>query len=78
MIKTSQALGCLPSWLPGVDWIPVDMLAAILIDLALFMAETGKTCIFNVVNPDPTTWESLSSTILRRLGSEVRAVELSE
>ena len=33
---------------------------------------------YNMVNPGPTTWASLIKTILQRLGSDIRVVELNE
>ena len=78
LIKTSQSLGCLPNYLPDIDWIPVDRLAAAVCEISHFAAKTDKSLVYNMVNPHPTSWKLLVDTILKRLGPQVRTVELSE
>ena len=78
LIKTSQSLGYFPRNIPDVDWIAVDTLASIILDITHFTTETAETLTYNIVNPQRTPWTSLINPILQRLGSETRTVELSE
>ncbi|KAK4983486.1 putative NRPS-like protein biosynthetic cluster [Elasticomyces elasticus] len=60
LIQTSKALGRIPKSLPdAVDWVPVDKLAHIILDLMHDALDTHKSQIFNLVNPQPTEWETL-------------------
>lgn len=77
LIKTSQSLGCLPSYLPNADWIPVDILAAVVLDIAHFTLKTDHAWVYNIVNPTSTPWTSLNDTVLKRLGPQIKVVELS-
>ena len=78
LIKTSQSLGCLTSYLPDIDWIPVDRLAAAICEISHFAAKTGKSMVYNMVNPHRTPWTLLINTVLKRLSPQVRTVDLSE
>ena len=78
LIKTSQSLGYLPSYLPDADWIPVDLLASSILEIMGFAAKTGRTSTYNLVNPQSTAWTSLLDTALKHLKPQVQVVELSE
>ena len=78
LIKSSQSLGYFPSNIPDVDWIPVDTLASIVLDITHFTTRTAENLTYNIVNPQRTPWNSLINPILQRLGSETKSVELSE
>ena len=78
LVKTSQSLGCLPNYLPDADWIPVDSLAASILDIVHFAAETGRTLTYNIVNPQSTPWTSLLDVVRKHLKPQVQVVELSE
>jgi hypothetical protein len=67
-------MGMIPrtlAYLNNVDWIPVDVLPDIVIELIhsemglLHAAETknGSCLVYNVVNPKQTTWIALVPTI---------------
>ena len=79
LIKTSQSLGRLPDYVPHADWIPVDYLAATVLDIVRFAAKTEKTtCTYNIVNTYSTAWTTLLDTVRKRLGPRTEVVELSE
>ena len=78
LLKTSKSLGALPDHLPDPDWIPVDMLASIILEIAQCPAADGKAAVYNVVNPRATSWASLTPSILEHLSSNVRIVQLDE
>ena len=77
LVETSRSLGCIPSHIPDADWVPVDIIAKIILDIAHFAVDTGHTWTYNIVNPKPTAWKSLIGSVLGRLGPQVEVVELS-
>ena len=77
-IASSKHMGMIPhtlAYLNNVDWIPVDVLSDIVIELIhsetgpLHAAETknGSCLVYNAVNPQDTTWTKLVPTINSRL-----------
>ena len=71
LIQTSLALGRVPDTLPGaIDWIPVDTLANIIVDLVQGFEGGSELEIFNLVNPRITKWESLLPALERRSTAE--------
>jgi len=50
LVRTSQELGLIPDWLPEVDWIPVDLVAHIMVDILLTNTNDNRR-IFHLVNP---------------------------
>ncbi|KAE9365218.1 putative NRPS-like enzyme [Stipitochalara longipes BDJ] len=73
IITSSKHLGVLPEKLgifEVVDWIPVDTLAATIVELvqnSLHHNSSG-TKVYNLVNPRPTTWSALAPHIQRLAG----------
>ncbi|TKA64260.1 hypothetical protein B0A49_09579 [Cryomyces minteri] len=69
LIVTSRALGKMPSSLGSlnvVDWVPVDRVAQIVVDLvhARLTSQSSKSIdVFHVVNPRKTTWQGLIPTV---------------
>ncbi|KAJ9125226.1 hypothetical protein QFC22_000181 [Naganishia vaughanmartiniae] len=61
MIKSAQITGALPLIQDNPSWLPVDVAAKAVIDIAL----KGKTChkgrlpVFHVANPQLTTWQEI-------------------
>lgn len=84
VITSLMHLGCLPDSLGSmfsvVDWVPSDMLADVVVDLALAGPRSdGYTAqVFNLRNPRPTEWKDLLPAITeeahRRLGRELAVV----
>ena len=75
LIKTSKSLGLLPRDLPSVDWIPINRLAEIVLEVACsdYKSEQNHSA-YNLVNPHSTSWELLLDTIQGQLGSEIKVV----
>ncbi|KAL4988612.1 hypothetical protein BDW68DRAFT_158654 [Aspergillus falconensis] len=69
LLKTSKGLGVLPETLGGmfVDWIPVDTLARIILEiLATRLHETqteSNAAFFHLTNPTKTPWSSLLPSV---------------
>ena len=77
LIKSSQSLGCVPTYLPDANWIPVDITADIVLDIVHFATNTGHTRTFNIVNPKSTAWTAIIDTVLQRLGPQVKVVDIN-
>ncbi|ROW16995.1 hypothetical protein VPNG_01418 [Cytospora leucostoma] len=73
LVIGSLSMGCLPDNLGAqfteIDWLPVDLLANVLVDLVEGQpseesGRPGSTCVYNLRNPHTTTWESLLPAII--------------
>lgn len=82
LIKSSAYLRLLPESLSSsmteLDWIPVDLLSAALVELTLLRPEEPAR-VYHAVNPKTCGWETLLPTIQQQLGSEhIRIVPFVE
>ncbi|MCJ1251933.1 hypothetical protein MMC30_009171 [Trapelia coarctata] len=82
IIATSKNMGCIPESLGPmgtIEWIPVDLLAQIILELfnspAPLDPET-PTQVFHIVNASPTDWTALLPTIISHLGDTIETVPL--
>lgn len=80
VVASSKFLGAAPATIgQKVDWIPVDELAKITSDLVDavegYREKAGFTPVYNVVNPNVTTWEKELLPAVRTLTSEVVPLE---
>lgn len=91
LVMGSKEMGCLPDNLgpqfSEIDWVPSDILADVLADLALSQCdpedgpeshgatnnEAGGARVFNLRNPCTTSWESLLPTIVEALKTPARS-----
>ncbi|PVH72355.1 putative NRPS-like enzyme [Cadophora sp. DSE1049] len=81
IIQTSKSIGLVPNDLQQVDWIPIDTLASITLELSLHDLKSGilgKPSYHNVVNPHKTPWSDLVPCIKEYCGPEARSVPLTE
>lgn len=76
MIQTSKTLGCLPNRVMEVDWIPVDVLADIILDIVHHRSGSGLE-VYNLVNPHPVSWETLIPAVTA-MYPEVKVVPLAD
>ncbi|KAK3933529.1 hypothetical protein QBC46DRAFT_433925 [Diplogelasinospora grovesii] len=66
LLRASQHIGALLSTLGrhnDIDWIPVDILSQIIMEIAEYVigrpARTGASMVFNIANPETVPFESL-------------------
>ena len=80
ILKTSRSLGMIPVDLPFVDWIPIDILSQIIVELSLhdIQAPGDSTKYYNLVNPIPVPWVELLEPLKESCGPQVQVVTLSE
>ena len=94
LIKSSRYLGALPDYLgtdEKVDWIPVDVLSDIVVelflgdsdsrDLAQSPGDITHLWVYNIVNPQVTSWKELLPTVskyVRKERPETEVVNLEQ
>lgn len=87
LVASSKALGKIPGALGRhndvVTWLPVDVAAQVVRDLALVEGQGGREAeCFNVLNPRAVEWTELVAAVqdfyLKREGSTVEQVSLGE
>ncbi|KAL8828602.1 MAG: hypothetical protein Q9170_006531 [Blastenia crenularia] len=73
LIESSEHLSLLPdslsSSMTDLDWIPIDILSSILIELAL-LPRKGSARVYHAVNPRTYEWKDLLPTVMDRLDGE--------
>ncbi|KAI1777957.1 putative NRPS-like enzyme [Hypoxylon cercidicola] len=87
LVIGSLRLGCLPDSLgprfSEVDWMPSDLLADVMVELASRPGAAGGSgaAVFNLRNPNTTTWSALLPTVKAavqaQLGRELEVVSPS-
>ncbi|KAI3335182.1 putative NRPS-like enzyme [Ustulina deusta] len=86
LVMSSRHLGCLPNSLgpqfSAVDWVPVDALADVVVDLVTYLSRgDGSTAegarVFNIRNPSVISWENVMPAVQEGIETEPgRAVEV--
>lgn len=78
IVRTSKALGALPTHVAPVDWIPVDALAKQVSDVVAHASTTVGYHIFNMVHPDVASWDMFLDTLLNRFSINSKKISLPE
>ncbi|KAF2785909.1 hypothetical protein K505DRAFT_368689 [Melanomma pulvis-pyrius CBS 109.77] len=78
IIRTSKMLGCFPTHVQPLDWIPVDTLAEGIANVVQGRSEHQAVQVFNLVHPEPVPWRLLFSTLQGKFGLRVDLVSLPE
>ncbi|KAI0926217.1 hypothetical protein AcV5_008731 [Taiwanofungus camphoratus] len=64
MVQSAAKLGCFPDDNRGVDWIPLELTAAAVID---FRKATNSTNTVHLVHPRPVSWHALAAVVAAEL-----------
>lgn len=78
LLLSSKHLGMIPESLGGlqkIDWIPIDVVATILMELAL--GQNPGREVYHAINPKTTAWEALLPCIQAELGTDIKRVPLA-
>ena len=84
LVQTSKSLGQIPKDLPPIDWIPVDTLASIVLEIISRPEEARPAhniaTVYNVVNPHQAPWSTVIRPLESHLGTsaKVESVSLGE
>jgi thioester reductase-like protein len=82
IVSTSKSLGVVPKSLgmaDNVDWLPIDSLADVLVDLIHHdLKKPERFQVYHATNPKPVSWASLLPAVCHRLGSDVQLVSYQQ
>lgn len=80
MLKTSKSLNRIPADLPDVDWIPIDIMSKIVVEIALSRASDrdGGATYYNLVNRHPVVWNDFIPTLQHFCGPDAQVIPLGE
>ena len=81
LITSSRYLGVVPADLgPGneIDWVPVDLLADVVVNLALGPYPHGTAGVHHIVNPHKVLWSEGLSQVLTTYFADARVVPFIE
>ena len=78
LIRTSKQLQLVPNELPEVNWVPVDIVARVIVEV-LHSAPPDSIEVMNIVNPYPVEWKSLVPAVQGWFENEnIQAVPLRD
>lgn len=66
LIKSAQSLGVFPALHGRLQWVPVDDVAATIVDLSMHDGEAFP--VYHIDNPVGQPWEDMASLLARELG----------
>ncbi|KAL6721956.1 hypothetical protein ACLMJK_001061 [Lecanora helva] len=83
LVLSSRHIGAIPaslgSTLGKIDWVPIDKLAEVIVDLALNCGYRGTpgtsskgAAVFHPLNPKPTTWEAIRDVLIDEISPPAR------
>ncbi|KAF3391263.1 Iterative polyketide synthase CazM [Penicillium rolfsii] len=86
LVRSSLQVGAVPvslnATLDRIDWVPIDLLAEVLIGLVLRDSEPGRINVYHPLNLHPTTWNNIITVVADELsqisGSPLKFIGLSE
>lgn len=78
IVRTSKALGALPTRVAPVDWIPVDNLAKQISDVVAHTSTTVGYHIFNMVHPGVASWDTFLDVLQNRFSINAERMSLPE
>lgn len=88
MLMSSIYLAAVPDhlrMLHNIDWIPIDTLARVILDVSMTLGRGSRFEVYHAINPNTTTWAKLLPGVIRALeghdasnGLEVARVNRSE
>ena len=80
MLQSSRSMESIPADLPRVDWIPIDAVAKIILELSLHDREhiPDLSKYYNIVNPHPVPWSAFLDIAKDQCGPRTKAVPLAD
>ena len=78
LVKTSKNLGLIPDTIPDINWIPVDTLATIMLELVHYATKNSISQVYNIVNSRFTNWTDLVPSIQKHYEPDLKVVTFQE
>lgn len=80
IVQSSKYLGKLPATLGGmdmVDWVPVDLLAQGIVELATGPdSQSGRAVAHHAINRKVSSWKALASIVQKHISTKEKPIEL--
>jgi thioester reductase-like protein len=78
LVKTSKNLGLIPDTIPDINWIPVDTLATVMLELVHHATRNSISQVYNIVNPRFATRADLVPSIQKHYEPVLKVVIFQE
>ena len=78
LVKASEKIGCWPTHVQSLDWIPVDALAEGVATITGTIPNDRAVRVFNMVHPQPSQWQLLLTTLQDGFGLRAKEVSLPQ
>ena len=78
LIKTSMTMGVMPTNVSLIDWIPINELGVVILDILHSEGSSVECHVFNLVNPNPRSWATLIETLAEYCGMRAKPVPMTE
>ena len=78
LIKTSITMGVMPTNVSLIDWIPINELGVIILDILHSEGSSVECHVFNLVNPHPRSWATLIETLTKHYSIKAKPVPMTE
>ena len=77
LIETSMTMGAMPTNVSLVDWIPINELGDTILDIFHSDDSSVEAKVFNLVNPNPLSWDALIETLTEHFGMVAEPIPLT-
>lgn len=77
LIETSMSMGMIPTGVSLVDWIPINELGGAILEIFHSENSSVEAKVFNLVNPNPLSWDVLIKTLMEQFGMKAKPVPLT-
>ena len=82
LVVSSAYLKKLPAQMACIDWIPVDILAEVLVDVSLHdtanVTPYEKSAVYNLANKNVVEWEDMVPTVLQYMPPDTTTVPIED
>ena len=78
LIKTSMTMGTMPTNLSLIDWIPINELGGVILDIFHSESSSVEAKVFNLVNPNPLLWDALIKTLTEYCGIKAKPILMTQ
>ena len=78
LIKTSMTMGAVPTNVSLIDWIPINELGGVILDIFHSEGPSVEAKVFNLVNPHPLLWDALIETLTEYCGMKAKPILMTQ
>ena len=78
LIKTSMTMGIVPTNVSLIDWIPINVLGGVILDIFHSEGSSVEAKVFNLVNPNTLSWDALIETLTEYCGMKAKPIPMTQ